>query len=186
MANVILFHSMLGLRETERRFATQLSAAGHTVNLPDLYEGATTDDLDEGFEIKRRMGWDVICKRAREALDSTPENAVLAGISMGAGVVSEMWPWRPTAPKVMLLHGLADVPLNARAGLPIQLHISDTDPFFPASGVDAWHSVAEAAGLNVQTFRYAHSGHYFSDPTSADHNPTATFKLWERILNFIA
>lgn len=186
MANVILFHSVLGLRETERRFATRLSAAGHTVTLPDLFGGATTDDLDEGFEIKQRTGWDVICKRAREALASTPEDAVLAGISMGAGVVAEMWPWRPAASKVLLLHGLADVPSNARAGIPIQLHFSDTDPLFPEPDVDAWHDAAEAAGVDAQVFRYAHSGHYFSDPTSSDHNPTAAFQLWERVLNFLA
>lgn len=128
MANMILFHSVLGLRPIERHLAERLRACGHAVALPDLYQGAATDDLDEGFAIKARIGWDAICLKAREALASTPGDAVLAGISMGAGVVAEFWASRPLAAGVLLLHGLATVPANTRPGLPIQLHVADTDP----------------------------------------------------------
>ena len=184
-ANIILFHSVLGLRENERHLARKLGAAGHAVTLPDLYAGVTTDDLEEGFAIKARIGWDVICQRARDALAATPGDTVLAGISMGAGVVASVWASRPLAAKVLLLHGLATVPANIRPGLPVQLHVADTDPFFPELDVRAWQHAAEAARTGVRIFRYPNSGHYFSDPALPDYNDTAAALLWQRVLAFL-
>ncbi|RUW49559.1 MAG: dienelactone hydrolase family protein [Mesorhizobium sp.] len=185
MANMILFHSVLGLRRIERDLAERVRASGHAVTLPDLYQGAATDDLDEGFAIKARIGWDAICLKAREALASTPGDAVLAGISMGAGVVAEFWASRPLAAGVLLLHGLATVPANTRPGLPVQLHVADTDPLFPEPDVRAWQESAEAARADVQVFRYPNSGHYFSDPALPDYNGTAAAQLWSRTLTFL-
>lgn len=110
MADIILSHSVLGLRPIERHLAERLRARGHAVALPDLYQGAATDDLDEGFAIKARIGWGAICLKAREALAPVPGDAVPAGISIGAGVVAEFWASRPLAAGVPLLHGLATVP----------------------------------------------------------------------------
>ncbi|TPM28258.1 dienelactone hydrolase family protein [Mesorhizobium sp. B2-3-4] len=186
MAAIILFHSVLGLRENERRAAERLRGAGHAVTLPDLYGGAATDNLDEGFAIKDRIGWDLIRRRAGDALASTPGDAVLAGISMGAGVVAEFWGARPASAGVLLLHGLASAPPTLRSGLPVQLHVADADPFFPAPDVRAWQHGAEAAGADVRVFRYPDAGHYFSDPALPDHNETAAALLWSRALAFLA
>ncbi|GAA1276617.1 hypothetical protein [Saccharothrix xinjiangensis] len=47
-----------------------------------------------------------------------PDETVLAGVSMGASVVSDLWPERPAA-GVLLLHATADLPDHdpAAAGL---------------------------------------------------------------------
>jgi dienelactone hydrolase len=95
MADIILFHSVLGLRDRELRISDRLREVGHTVCLPYLYGGAKTDEIDEGFEIKERVGWPVICERAQQALEPLPSTTVLAGKSMGAGVVAELSPARP-------------------------------------------------------------------------------------------
>ncbi len=52
MATIIMFHSMLGLRDLERDAASRLREAGHDVVLPDLYAGAHTDVMEEGYAIK--------------------------------------------------------------------------------------------------------------------------------------
>jgi dienelactone hydrolase len=185
MTSLILFHSVLGLRENERHFAERLRAAGHAVTLPDLYQGVATEEIEEGFAIKARIGWDVIGQRAREALDTTTHDAVLAGISMGAGVVAEVWASRPLAAGVLLLHGLATVPSTVRPGLPVQLHVGDADPFFPAPDVRAWQASAVAMGVAVRVDRYPNAGHYFSDPTLPEYNETAAAQLWSRVLAFL-
>ncbi|MER9309621.1 dienelactone hydrolase family protein [Mesorhizobium australicum] len=185
MADIILFHSVLGLRPIERHLAERLRARGHAVALPDLYQGAATDDLDEGFAIKARIGWGAICLKAREALAPMPGDAVPAGISIGAGVVAEFWASRPLAAGVPLLHGLATLPANTRPGLPIRLHVADTDPLFPEPDVSAWQESAEAAKADVQVFRYPNTGHYFSDPALPDYNATAAAQLWSRSLAFL-
>ena len=185
MASVVLFHSVLGLRQVEREAADRLRAAGHTVCLPDLFGGARTDNLDEGFAIKARIGWDTIRSRAMEAAQALPEDAVLAGVSMGAGVVAEIWPCRPKTAAVLLLHGLADVPQTARQGTPVQVHVSAADEFFPLSEVRDWQSVAQNAGLSVEVFTYKRAGHYFIDRTLLDYDGAACAALWSRILKFL-
>jgi dienelactone hydrolase len=79
----------------ELRAADHLRAAGHEVVTPDLYAGRTASTLDEGFRLKdHRIGWATIEQRVRQAMQNLPADTVLAGISMGAGVVSTLLPHR--------------------------------------------------------------------------------------------
>src|SRR6516164_1516112 len=84
MADVVLFHSILGLRQAEQEIAAALEGDGHRVIVPDLYDGARTDDYDEGFRLHDKIGEDTLVERARAALAEASEEAVLAGVSFGA------------------------------------------------------------------------------------------------------
>ena len=84
MTQVVLFHSILGLRPGVRALAARLTAAGHPTVAPDLYEGRATGNVDEGFAIHREIGRSTILARARNALADLPPRTVLAGISAGA------------------------------------------------------------------------------------------------------
>jgi dienelactone hydrolase len=185
MANIVLFHSVLGLRHAERQVAARLRAAAHEVCVPDLFAGEQTDDLNEGFAIKDRIGWGTICDRARRAVECLPETVVLAGISMGAGVVAELWRSRPQTQGILLLHGLAELPATARSHTPVQLHVSAEDRFFPDAEVHAWSNKAKHARLSVEVFRYADAGHYFTDNSSPDYNEAAASILLGRVLAFL-
>lgn len=57
MADVVLIHSAAGCRPAVHRAAERLRAAGHTVLIPDFYEGAIFTDLDEGVAHMRSLGW---------------------------------------------------------------------------------------------------------------------------------
>jgi len=92
MADVILFHSVLGLRPVERKAADRLRAAGHDVTTPDLYAGEVAATLDEGFALNDRIGWSVVERRARDAARERPTRTVLMGFSMGAAVVDALLP----------------------------------------------------------------------------------------------
>src|SRR4051812_43634757 len=48
MTEVAVFHHVLGLTESVRRFAAALRDAGHTVHTPDLFEGRTFDTIANG------------------------------------------------------------------------------------------------------------------------------------------
>jgi dienelactone hydrolase len=186
VAKIVLFHSMLGLRPVEVHAADQLRAAGHEVATPDLYAGQTASTFDGGFELKdHRIGWATIEQRARQAIQDLPADTVLAGISMGAGVVSTLLPHRPHTAGVLLLHGLAPIPANVRAGLPVQLHVADADEFAPPADVSAWIEVATRAGADPQVFTYQHAGHFFTDASLPDHNAQATTLMWQRVLDFL-
>jgi dienelactone hydrolase len=106
--------------------------SGTTSLRPTSYAGETASTLEEGFALKdHRIGWAAIEQRAHHAVRDLPADTVLAGISMGAGVVHTLLPHRPDAAGVLLLHGLAAIPTTARDGLPVQLHVADTDAFAP-------------------------------------------------------
>lgn len=186
MATIVLFHSMLGLRSVELRAADRLRAAGHEVITPDLYAHRTASTLDEGFQLKdHRIGWATIEQRAHQAVQNLPADTVLAGISMGAGVVSTLLSHRPDAAGVLLLHGLAPIPTTAREGLPVQLHVADADEFAPPAEVSAWLDAATRTGADVQVFTYQQAGHFFTDPSLPDHNAQATTLTWHRVLDFL-
>ena len=47
MAEVLLFHHAQGLTPGMHTFADELRAAGHTVHLPDLFEGRVFESIDK-------------------------------------------------------------------------------------------------------------------------------------------
>ena len=51
MAEVLLFHHAQGMTSGVREFAEVLRQAGHTVHVPDLFEGRVFDDLDDGSSV---------------------------------------------------------------------------------------------------------------------------------------
>jgi dienelactone hydrolase len=72
MAEVVLFHHVQGLTEGIRGFADDLRAAGHTLHTPDLFEGALPATLEEGIDLTRRIGDEVLAERAAAAVADLP------------------------------------------------------------------------------------------------------------------
>jgi dienelactone hydrolase len=186
MAQVVVFHSAYGLRQAETDAAARLRAAGHNVITPDLYDGQTARTMDAALALMDTTGWEVICARARQALEAVPETAVLAGLSMGAGVIGSVWHHRRTAAGVVLLHGIAPIPASARPGLPVQVHVAGNDPFAPGQAVARWQAGAARAGLAAQVFTYPGAGHFYTDRCLADYHPAAASLTWQRVTLFLS
>jgi dienelactone hydrolase len=182
---IVLFHSALGLRAVERQIAAALHADGHDVLVPDLYDGRAVDALEEGLALMDTVGWDAIRDRARHAVRDLPENTVLAGVSMGAGVVSELWRDRPATPAVVLIHGYAIIPDHVATGGRASLHVAVGDRFAPDDTISQWQSAAAAQGIEAQVHRYVDVGHFFTDPTSVDYDEAAAQTLTQRIRTFL-
>ncbi|MEV1008094.1 dienelactone hydrolase family protein [Streptomyces sp. NPDC049881] len=186
MATVVLFHSVLGLRPVELRAAERLRAAGHEVVTPDLFAGATAPTVGEGVRLLDGIGWAAVTGRARRALAGLPDTAVLAGFSMGAGVVSSLWPERPAAAAVLLLHGAAGLPSAVRPGARVQLHAAEPDPFAPPERVAALRAAAREAGVELEVFRYPGAGHFYTDAELRDFDPAAAGLTWERVAGLLS
>ena len=186
MTEVVLFHSVRGLRLAEREWADRLRAAGHTVALPDLYGGETGETLEAGFAIQERIGWATMVARARAATAALPAGTVLAGVSVGAQIVGEVWQDRPNAAGVLLLHGPCEVPAKPRDELPVQAHMADPEPYDDEAYLADWAEGMRRAGLAFQLFRYPGAGHYFTDATLPDYDAAAHALAEERVLAFLA
>ncbi|HEX3862594.1 MAG TPA: dienelactone hydrolase family protein [Stellaceae bacterium] len=185
MASIILFHSVFGLRHVEFAAAERFRAAGHAVVAPDLFDGQSADTIDRGFELMKSIGWSRICARAENAVSDLPADTVLAGISMGAGVVASVWPSRPDTKGILLLHGLAQIPENARKSLPVQVHVAERDQFVSADERRDWQHDAIRHGLSLEIFDYPGAGHFFTDESLQDYNAQAAAKTWAMVATFL-
>jgi dienelactone hydrolase len=185
MAEVVLFHSILGLRPAEAAWAERLRAA-HTLATPDLYAGATAASYEEGEALRDRVGWETVVARAQAAVAPLPRGTVLAGVSMGAGVVGEVWPGRPETAGVLLLHGPCEVPADPRPGLPVQAHLAEPEPFDDEGFLADWAEGMRAAGLAFELHRYPGAGHYFTDAMLPDYDAAAAALAEERVHAFLS
>lgn len=185
VVHIALFHSVLGLRSAELLAAERLRRAGHEVVTPDLFGGETAATLDEGFQLVDRVGWAAVIDRARQTLMGVPDETVLAGVSMGAGVVADLWPERPVAAGVLLLHATAGLPASARPGLRVQLHAAEPDDFAPPERVAALRQAARERRVDLEVFRYPGVGHFYTDRELPDHDPVAAELTWRRVLEFL-
>ncbi|MFD6278654.1 dienelactone hydrolase family protein [Streptomyces sp. NPDC060209] len=185
MVHIALFHSVLGLRPFELLAAERLRRAGHEVVTPDLFGGGNAATLDQGFQLLDEVGWVTVADRARQALSGMPDDTVLVGVSMGVGVIADLWPERTAAAGVVLLHATADLPPVIRPGMRVQLHAAEPDDFAPPQRVAALCRAAQERGVDLEIFRYPGVGHFYTDPELLDHDPGAAELTWRRVLDFL-
>jgi dienelactone hydrolase len=126
MAEILLFHHAQGQTEGFLAFAGELRAAGHVVHTPDLYDGKTFTDLDDGVDYAKRVGFDTIGERGRLAADGLPNELVYAGFSLGAMPAQMLAQTRRDAKGALLFSAAGlrrerrDAAQAARAQLPRQ------------------------------------------------------------------
>lgn len=183
MAHVVLFHSILGLRPAEQEIASALATDGHSVSLPDLYDGRATDSYEEGFRLKEEVGDAAIEAHARAAVDEAPDDAVLSGVSFGAFLVGQFWGGRPRMPAALLFAGVAPWMTPRRSGFPVSVHIARPDPFDDEEFFTEWTAAAGEAALEMH--RYDGVGHYFLDRSLPDYDAAAAELCLERARAFL-
>lgn len=186
MADVLLFHSVYGLRPAVLAAADRLRDGGHRVITPDLYAGAVAGSLAEGFALRTRIGMEVLLARAGEALGDLPSGGVLAGMSMGGAIAQELGAADPRVSGLLLLHGVGGTPEKATPGLPIQVHTMNGDEFATAEEIAEWSAAMDRLGAHYEIFRYEGGGHLFTDADLPDYDGAAAELAWERSLAFLA
>lgn len=188
MAEVLLFHHALGRTPGVTALADRLRAAGHTVHLPDLYDGHTFDDIETGVAHADDIGFENLLERARNVAEDLPDRLVYAGISLGVLPAQQLAQTRPGAAGAVLME--ACVPPSEFADgwpseVPVQVHGMDADAFFAGEGdLDVARELV-ASTTGAELFLYPGDGHLFTDPGSASFDPDATDLLVERVLAFL-
>jgi dienelactone hydrolase len=184
--DVVMFHSMWGLRPAEVAAADRLRSLGYQVSLPDLFGGRTAPgEVEAGFALMEEIGWSTITGRAYDALSRVSDDAAMIGFSMGVGVIGQVWSDRLGAAAVACLHAPASVPPEVRRGTPVQLHYAAGDRFVPSEQVAEFRRSAQAAGAVALVREYEGAGHYFTDETHADYAPAAAAGAWSDLLNML-
>ena len=188
MTEVVLYHHVQGLTDGVRSFADELRQAGHTVHTPDLFDGRTFDD-------DRGRAWPSRAKRdsGRSPSAAWPParrigpDVVYAGFSFGVMPAQQLAQTRPGARGALLMSGCLPVSEFGDAwpaGVPVQVHGKDDDPFF-LEDLEAAHALVESTD-RAELFLYPGEEHLFGDSSLPAYDAAAAALLTERVLAFLA
>lgn len=184
MADIMLFHHAQGLTDGVRAFAARLEAHGHCVFLPDLYDGANYNTLDEGVEHAERVGLDELTARGVAAAEDLPPASVFAGFSLGALPAQKLAQLRPGALGAVLYHG--GVPADTfgtawPAAVALQIHLAEDDEW---SELDVAQTLARAAPRG-ELYVYPGSAHLITDSSLDEYDPETTDLILHRTITFL-
>jgi dienelactone hydrolase len=190
MAEVLLFHHAQGQTPGFHAFADELRQAGHTVHTPDLFEGKTFGSIDEGLaHVKETGGFEAIIERGERTADELPNELVYAGFSLGEVMAQKLAQTRPGARGALLFYSCVPVSEFGTAwpaGVPVQIHGMDKDPYFAGEGdIDAARELV-ASTDQAELFVYPGDQHYFADSSLPSYDPEAAALLTKRVLEFLA
>ena len=190
MAEVLLVHHVQGLTDGVRAFADQLRAGGHTVHTPDLFAGERPATIEEGLAYAQKIGDEEIDRQVRRILADLPDGLVYAGFSWGVMVAQRLAQTRPGARGALLYE--ACLPVTGEwavgpwpAGVPVQVHGMEDDPFFAGEDLDAARELVTSAA-DAELFLYPGGQHLFADRSLPSYDEAATALLTERVLAFLA
>ena len=186
VTEILLFHHAQGQTEGFLAFAEELRAAGHVVHAPDLYDGKTFTDLNEGVGYAQQVGFGTIGERGRLAADGLPNELVYAGFSLGAMPAQELAQTRPGSKGALLFS--AAFPASAFGGswppgVPVQIHMMEDDEW-AAEDLPAARELVETID-DAELFLYPGDGHLFADNSLPDYDESAATLLEQRVLAFL-
>ena len=188
MSEVVLYHHVQGLTDGVRSFADELRGAGHTVHTPDLFGGRTFASVEEGMEFAGEAGFGALAERGVEAAQALPPEVVYAGFSFGVMPAQQLAQTRPGARGALLFQ--ACLPTSEfespwPAGVPVQIHGMDADPFFADEGdLDAARALVEEAD-DAELFVYPGERHLFADSSLPSYDADVAALLTQRVLAFL-
>jgi dienelactone hydrolase len=192
VAEVVLFHSVLGVRTGVTEMAERLRAAGNTVHVPDLYQGRQPfDDYEPAMKHMDEIGEEEMMTRAEAAVAPLPEGLVYAGFSAGGASAENLAGKRAGARGLILFaagnrlkwFGIEAWP----AGVPVQIHQGTEDPFKEPEELAALGDAVRSSGASFQLFEYPVPGHLFSDPSlPGEYDAEAAELMYSRVLEFLA
>ena len=186
MAEILLFHHAQGQTEGFLDFAGELRAAGRVVHAPDLYDGKTFTDLDDGVGYAKQVGFDTIGERGRLAADGLPNELVYGGFSLGAMPAQMLAQTRPGARGALLFHGC--FPPSEFGpwpkGVPAQIHMMDADEWVLEGDLDAARQLVKII-KGAELFLYPGNRHLFADSSLPDYDESAATLLKQRVLSFL-
>lgn len=188
MTQVLLFHHVLGLTPGVHGIADALREAGHTVHTPDFFDGRTFGSLDDGFAALKAKGPDAQDVWADKVAGALPADIVYAGVSLGVMPAQRLAQTRTGARGAVFLESCAPVSAFGEgwpAGVPVQVHGMDADPFFAGEGdVDNARELVAQAN-DGELFVYPGDAHLFTDSSQASSDPAATATVLSRVLTFL-
>jgi dienelactone hydrolase len=189
MAELVLYHHVQGLTKGVQAFADTLREAGHTVHVPDLFDGRTFTTLKDGIAYAQQVGFGTLNDRGVAEAEALGPALVYAGFSFGVMPAQQLAQTRAGARGALLFH--ACLPMSEfgdawPAGVPVQVHGMDADPLFADEGdLDAARDLV-ASTDQAELYLYPGKEHLFADSSLPSYDEEAAALLTQRVLDFLA
>jgi dienelactone hydrolase len=186
---IVLFHSVYGLRPGVSQWADRLRHAGHTVHTPDLYDGEVFTDRIAAIRKIQELGFDEMLNRSIASVSHLASDLVYAGFSNGGACAELLAATRRGARGAILMH--APLPIRDLgwetwpATVPVQVHFAEQDPLRNEAVIDTLAARVRASGASFQHYDYAASGHLFADPDMPAFNAAAADLMFQRVIEFL-
>ena len=159
------------------------------MHAPDLFDGRTFDSIDAGLAYAKEIGFPEVIERGERAAEGLPAELVYAGFSLGVVPAQKLAQTRPGARGALLFYSCvstSEFGPSWPAGVPVQIHGMDADPFFVDEGdLDAARALVESAA-DAELFLYPGDQHYFADSSLPSYRADAAALLTRRVLDFLA
>jgi dienelactone hydrolase len=184
VSEVLLFHHALGVTPGVVAFADDLRAQGHVVHVPDLFDGKTFTQLEDGVAYAREAPVD---DRAEAAVKALPHDIVYAGWSLGVMVAQKLAQTRAGAKGAVLISS-AVAPEEFGGpwpqGVPLQMHMVENDEWAKDYDIPAAREIV-ANVKRAELFLYPGDGHLIADRSAPDYDENAAVLLTKRVLEFL-
>ena len=189
MANVIVFHSVLGVRTSILDFCQKLENHGHHVNCVDLYDGKSFDDMQEAYDHFVSIGIPGMMERTLRYTRDLPGDAVYIGFSNGGASALLLAGTKPGAKGCVLIH--AAMPITALgiekwpAAVPVEVHYAKVDPWKEVDGILQLEKEVKASGASYAYHEYPIEGHLFTDAALPEYHRESSDRVFQRVLRLI-
>ncbi|WP_282936614.1 dienelactone hydrolase family protein [Paenibacillus sp. RC67] len=188
MAEVLLFHHALGLTKGIFTFTDELRRAGHTVHVPDLFDGHLFTTIKDGMAYVKEIGFEEIMERGSRAASEFPYEIVYAGFSLGVLAAQKLAQTREGASGALFFNSCVPTSMFGSpwpANLPVQIHGMDTDPYFVDEGdIEAARELVATAN-HADLFLYPGDQHLFADSSLPSYDAETTTLLLQRVFEFL-
>jgi carboxymethylenebutenolidase len=184
---VLLLHEWFGLQDSFKRLADRLCDDGFTVLVPDLYDGAVAETVEQAGALSNGLDETRTMRRIKAAasflVDNWHPRLGVIGFSLGASWASRLAHDFPVEATVLYYGtGPAD---PARWNGPVLGHFAEADDFEPAEDVRAFVGALEDGGVDVDLYFYEGTGHWFANAAVADaYDPDAAELALQRTVEF--
>ena len=189
MSNVVIFHSVLGIREGITDAAKALKKAGHTIYVADLYNGKSFESMDEALAFFEELGIPEIMSRSIEYTKEFPADSFYLGFSNGGASALLLAGTKPGAKGCVLFHAalpVAELGINKwPEDVPVEVHYAKDDPWKEGESVVELGKNIKETGAYYRYYEYELTGHIFIDPGLPEYNKETTKLIYQRTIDFI-
>lgn len=188
MAEIAVFHSVLGVRPGVLDAARRLTGAGHQVLVADLFEGEVFDEYEPAMHLAENViGHRELLARAQRATADLHDGLLTLGFSMGCAP-AEFVAFARGAGTVLFAGAVPLIAFHEDAWpsrVAVQLHGMLDDPWREPHLLEAFAREVTASGAVLEQYDYPGDGHLFTDPSLArEYDEAAAELAWERVLTF--